>query len=160
MVNHSSDSNCRDIDVFFRGLIMIEIMNLRVIKPTEAYDVVVCRGTPLGNPFKMKDESQRDDVCDKYARSFERLGEYLKRHELARLAELYKEHGKLRLFCWCAPKRCHAETIKGWLQKHLIAAGTPPTNGRCSFASGYRNCTNETCAGCEHWQSPDEEQKT
>ena len=25
------------------------------------------------------------------------------------------EFGKVRLFCWCAPKRCHGETIKKWL---------------------------------------------
>jgi hypothetical protein len=33
-------------------------------------------------------------------------------NELKRLIDIYKKHGRLRLFCWCAPKKCHAETIK------------------------------------------------
>ena len=36
--------------------------------------------------------------------------------ELERLKKLHVEYGKLRLFCWCAPKRCHAETIKQFLE--------------------------------------------
>ena len=31
--------------------------------------------------------------------------------ELVRLLSLYQVHGKLELFCWCTPKRCHAESI-------------------------------------------------
>ena len=32
------------------------------------------------------------------------------------LIATYKIYGKLRLFCWCAPKRCHGETIKRYLE--------------------------------------------
>jgi hypothetical protein len=28
----------------------------------------------------------------------------------------YRQYGKLRLFCWCAPEQCHGETIKAWLE--------------------------------------------
>ncbi len=35
--------------------------------------------------------------------------------ELSVLQTLYQEHGKLRLFCWCSPKKCHAETIRDYI---------------------------------------------
>ncbi len=38
--------------------------------------------------------------------------------ELVRLLSLYKVHGKLELFCWCTPKRCHAETIQLYLEDY------------------------------------------
>ena len=31
---------------------------------------------------------------------------------LKTLLDTYKQYGKLNLFCWCAPKRCHAKIIK------------------------------------------------
>ena len=31
---------------------------------------------------------------------------------------LIKEHD-ICLACWCAPKRCHAETIKKFIEKYL-----------------------------------------
>jgi hypothetical protein len=49
---------------------MIEICNLRKQKPIEPYDVKVDRTSILGNPFYMKDESQRSVVCDKYEEYF------------------------------------------------------------------------------------------
>ena len=95
----------------------IEIMNLRNTKPSQPYDVKVDRSSVLGNPFPMSNESQRNAVCDRYAKyASEQIknGAYLK--EMSRLYYLYKQYGKLRLFCWCAPKRCHAETIKAYLE--------------------------------------------
>ncbi len=94
---------------------MIEICNLRNEKPKYDYDIKVCRGASiLGNPYYLGCESRRDWVCNKY---YEWLTAKIVAHEdqlneLDRLRKLYKKHGKLRLFCWCAPKRCHAETIK------------------------------------------------
>jgi len=68
----------------------------------------------------MNDESQRDAVCDKYERWFQRMlyeggGEvhiYLKS-----LLYVFKEYGKINLFCWCYPKRCHGETIARFLKE-------------------------------------------
>ena len=87
----------------------IEIMSLRKVTPTHEYDVRIDRGTPLGNPFYMYDESVRDAVCDKYA-SMPKSESW--HDEIFRIRDLYIKHGKLRLFCWCAPKRCHGEYIK------------------------------------------------
>ena len=103
---------------------MIEIKNLRDEFPIEPWQVKVDRSSILGNPFHMKDESERDKVCDMFKHSFALLfdgqifneKDELMLAELERLKELYKKYGKLELFCWCSPKRCHAETIKKYLE--------------------------------------------
>jgi len=73
------------------------------------YCVRVDRGTIFGNPFKFSNEDDRDLVCDKYE-AMPKSKEY--DDAITRLVELYKKHGKLYLYCWCAPERCHAETIR------------------------------------------------
>lgn len=104
---------------------MIEILNLRTHQCIHkyAYHVKIDRSNPLGNPFYMANESQRDKVCNQYQEWFnntvlisKQVSSYT---ELLRLLDLYKKHGKLKLFCWCAPKRCHGETIKQWLESQL-----------------------------------------
>ena len=114
---------------------LIEIKNLRVEKPTQPWEVRVDRSSVLGNPFKMDNESQRNAVCDEYAVYFNGIisnnwtilhnycvssserEEFM--NELRRLFKLAKKYGKLSLYCWCAPKRCHAETIKEFLESYL-----------------------------------------
>lgn len=107
---------------------MITIKNLRNSKPSEPYDVRVDRASVLGNPFYMHDESERDEVCDKYEEYMRAMWnidtEYLQDKSISmfrrnkyceailNLVEIYKKYGTLRLYCWCAPKRCHAESIK------------------------------------------------
>lgn len=57
----------------------------------------------LGNPFPMKSEAERDDVCDAFetvARNSERLMD-----EIARLPD------DAVLGCFCHPKRCHCHSI-------------------------------------------------
>lgn len=99
----------------------IVIKNLRNCKPTEAWDFRVDRGTVVGNPFYMKDESKRDEVCDKYEEYFEKQRvenvDFLA--YLTKLVLTYAAYGKLNLFCWCAPKRCHAETIKKYVERKV-----------------------------------------
>ena len=101
---------------------MIEICNLRNKKPIQPYDVRVDRQSILGNPFFMKDETYRDNVCNKYQMYFDKqiidtdttfAKEF--QNELQKIINIYKEHKKLRLFCWCNPKRCHAETIRDYI---------------------------------------------
>lgn len=104
---------------------MIEIFNMYIIKPSEPYDIKVDRSSPLGNPFSLKFEKDRDIVCDNYHKLFyKRLNsspeEYKKvKNELQRLKEIYQKYNVLNLYCWCRPKRCHAETIKEYLIKEL-----------------------------------------
>jgi hypothetical protein len=101
---------------------MIYICNMRDAKPPKGVEnhVRVDRASPLGNPFQMKGEKTRDAVCEQYAAH---LPELLRRDVAAlrtmqRLVELARK-GDLYLYCWCAPKRCHAESIKAWIEDRL-----------------------------------------
>ena len=98
---------------------MIKIKNLRKNQPSKDYDIRVDRSSPLGNPFYMEAESKRDKVCDEYHIWFyENKHKIVFHQELFRIGEIYKKFGKLNLFCWCNPKRCHAETIKQYLEEN------------------------------------------
>lgn len=84
------------------------------------------RGSPLGNPFYMRNEAMRDVVCDQFYDYFcERVnGEYPPiMNELERLIELYMEEGQLKLQCFCKPKRCHTDTIREYLVWELNNRG-------------------------------------
>lgn len=97
----------------------IRIVNLRTYKPIpDEILFKVDRSTKLGNPFYMHNESERDEVCDKYEKWFwenynEPFYDYLS--EIA-YAACTKD---IALGCWCYPKRCHAETIKAHLEWYL-----------------------------------------
>ena len=97
----------------------VTIKNLRYSKPKHAWQVRIDRASILGNPYHMSDESQRDKVCEQYEEYFIENMKYPDtafHNEVERLYKVFREYGKLELFCWCAPKRCHAETIKAYLE--------------------------------------------
>ena len=100
---------------------MIEIINLKREKPSEEWDFIVDRTTSLGNQYFMMTEADRDKACDWYDIWFENLIRTglpsVGSNYLAVLISCYKVYGKLRLFCWCPPKRCHAETIRNYILK-------------------------------------------
>lgn len=94
----------------------INIVNIR--KGGKAFRVD--RKSALGNPYYMKNEAQRDEVCDRYQLMFRSI--------LSDNSEARKQYNKLleearvrdiSLACWCAPKRCHAETIKAAIEADL-----------------------------------------
>jgi hypothetical protein len=100
-------------------MIKVAIKNLRKSKPKHPWQVRVDRASILGNPYHMVDESQRDKVCNQYEEYFNENMKYPDTafyNEIERLYGIMKEYGKLELYCWCAPKRCHAETIKAYLE--------------------------------------------
>jgi uncharacterized protein YeaO (DUF488 family) len=81
----------------------------------------VGRPSPLGNPFVMKKEADRDSVCDEYETWFYRQ---IQNRTPAVIAELERLHAlaqtkPVKLICYCAPKRCHADTIAKFLNLHL-----------------------------------------
>ena len=92
----------------------IKICNLRYESCKYPYDVRVDRASILGNPFRMENEGRRDEVCDKYEAYFNKsFNENTRfRNAVMDLVKTYRKYGQLRLFCWCAPKRCHADYIK------------------------------------------------
>jgi hypothetical protein len=100
----------------------VTIHNLKgTVLPSKSYDFRIDRKSPLGNPFFMKGEYERHIVCDKYEEYFNKkalYNQHVKVYLNKILTEL-KTNKKVRLFCWCAPKRCHAETIKKWLLEEV-----------------------------------------
>ena len=64
---------------------------------------LVDRHTPWGNPFILNLDGGRDEVCDLFAQYAQwRLTVQPDWLELLRGQDLY---------CWCSPKRCHADTL-------------------------------------------------
>lgn len=69
--------------------------------------VYVGRPSKWGNPFSMRSEQDRDSVCDAYERWLERV---FQQDPAARDRLKAQLRGK-DLVCWCAPRRCHADTL-------------------------------------------------
>ncbi len=105
---------------------MIYIGNLREKYNDNILQVRVDRKSPLGNPFIMEDESQRDTVCNLYEKYLLRQVKHNLRlfcDELDRVLELANTQD-IRLMCWCTPKRCHSETIRDWILNNEKYIGT------------------------------------
>lgn len=92
---------------------MITIVNLRTTRNCTRVD----RSTVLGNPYHMgqdQSETKRNLVCDLYAAycwdAYNRDAAY--RAAIDELVKQYVCGMPLVLGCWCAPKRCHAESIR------------------------------------------------
>ena len=98
---------------------MIKIKNLRVEKPKNPWDAKVDRSSILGNPYKEGIDGDRDEVCDKHSLYFAKNCKGKLKKELDHLIEIHKKYGKLNLFCWCTPKRCHSEPIKAYLEEEI-----------------------------------------
>ena len=107
----------------------VQIINLRTKQP---YDFRCDRQSPVGNPYIMNNESERDLVCADYIELFDQimhddlLADNAKargmtgtvkefRDYIHRIEQHYATHGTVTLACWCSPKRCHCETIREWL---------------------------------------------
>jgi len=75
-------------------------------------------GSPLGNPYKLRFECDREKILAKYEYW---LREQLKsdtpaRREIERLADYAED---LVLACWCAPKLCHGSVVKKVIEERL-----------------------------------------
>ena len=101
---------------------MITIHNMsnkNTLPPSNEWEVKCDRSSILGNPYKMngKSNEERNRVCDLYEEYFykqiEENNEF--KQEVARLYSIYMKWGKLNLYCWCAPKKCHGITIKNYI---------------------------------------------
>ena len=97
----------------------IQICNLRDERPVYPWDFVVDRRTPLGNPQPITPNYSRDRVCDIYEANFRQLlADNVKASmAICELLTALLRFDELRLFCWCAPQRCHAETIARYLKE-------------------------------------------
>lgn len=116
---------------------MVKVCNLvQINNPPfgEDGDLLCDRSTSWGNPFIMYYQSQRDEVCDKFEKYFRIMQtDMTKEEKIAALQSettmthnealewIIKTGGKLdiseikgakRLFCHCAPLRCHCDYLK------------------------------------------------
>ena len=99
----------------------IRVVNVKSYNRKEGEVLVkVGRPSPLGNPFYMAHEGMRDEVCEKYESWFAEkvVNSPAVRAELHRILLLARQ-GDVALGCFCAPRRCHAETIKRFLDRYL-----------------------------------------
>ena len=100
---------------------MVRVVNLRQYKLKDGEVLIkVDRSTPVGNPFYMHNEGMRDEVCDKYKVYFyKRVKEAGAFRDY--VAHIYRTALKqdVALGCWCAPKRCHADTIAAFINQFL-----------------------------------------
>lgn len=101
----------------------IVIVNVYYDKP----DVYCGRGSALGNPFKMENSSndcERDLVCSQYEEYFnQKVLETRDQAMLRQLTKIFKilmSKGSVKLGCFCAPKRCHCETIKRYIEETYL----------------------------------------
>jgi len=101
---------------------MIRIINLKDRRNRNA--VYIGRavpgrpGSPLGNPYKLRFECDREKILARYEYW---LREQLKsdtpaRREIERLADYAED---LVLACWCAPKLCHGNVVKKVIEERL-----------------------------------------
>lgn len=112
---------------FTAGEIPITVVNKRH-KKTELARTYIGRGSVYGNPFIMQLEEERDTVCEAYQAYFDKRivedpGFLEAMHRLARTA---RRQGYLKLECFCAPKRCHGETLANYV-RHLLTTSATTT---------------------------------
>jgi len=83
------------------------------------------RQTIYGNPYPIDSKHNRDSVCDSYSKYFYKKlksnNEFKKAvDDLILLGMKADEQGvHLNLSCWCAPERCHCETIKEYIENQI-----------------------------------------
>lgn len=96
-------------------------MSVRVGRRGELGAVYIGRPSPLGNPFVMKSEAQRTEVIAKYRALFEQYITWQTPKIMQELEYLEKlaRRGDLVLGCFCAPRACHGDVIKEYLDRKL-----------------------------------------
>ena len=99
---------------------MITVVN----KYKEPNHIYCGRGSPLGNPFRMRHESERAEVCAKHRKWFIKQVNEVKppamMQELNRIIKL-AAITDINLGCFCAPKQCHCDIIKEYIEFRLTS---------------------------------------
>ena len=76
------------------------------------------RQTALGNPFVMQNDSlaERNRVCDAFAEQI--LNPTPEQLKALRILWAVWQESDIEIACWCAPLRCHCESIRDFLLAH------------------------------------------
>lgn len=99
------------------GMYHVEVVRQHSWKNTE----YIGRPSPLGNPYPIGPNADRNKVCDDYEEWFKTqiaINNPLVCHELMRLHRIGKINGVVRLGCFCAPARCHGDTIAEFMMNN------------------------------------------
>lgn len=90
----------------------MKIVNKKTHRPTPQ-DVYCGRPGPYGNPFQMRNQSdaERDRVCDAFDNMLGKLEDDHEFHVCVLRDRIATIPADANLVCFCAPKRCHCETI-------------------------------------------------
>ena len=93
---------------------MILVLNRKAGKPPKGARYVG-RPTIFGNPFKIGQDGDRDQVIEKFRGYFQ--------ERLEKDAKFKTQVDKLKdapaLVCWCAPARCHADVLAEYIQQRF-----------------------------------------
>ncbi len=97
---------------------IIDVVNKHHHQSLDGVTIYVGRGSPLGNPFYMNNQHMRDEVCDKYILYIKDQINCNNRTIIDELVRIHQiaETQPVHLQCFCAPRRCHADTIKKILE--------------------------------------------
>jgi len=116
----------------------VTVVNLRVnSSPTFRCD----RASPLGNPFILNNEIQRSSVLKLYQSYFHQNlnPDFAPPGFLEMLSDICiaADAGDITLGCWCAPRACHCDVIKEYVDIHLGNGGMPYSKQQEGFTDEY-----------------------
>ena len=98
---------------------MIPPINLKVVNKYKIsselgwQDIYIGRPSTLGNPYALKNESDRLIVIEQYRRWLWQQIQIKSKvyQELLTIATRIKSGTKIRLICFCSPKPCHGDIV-------------------------------------------------
>lgn len=99
-----------------------ELDKITSMKAQTLTSIYCGRGSALGNPYTITYKQDRDYVCDQYAKYFNHTVNVLEVPDMVEQVDKIiaaAKEGDVQLVCYCAPKRCHCETIKQHVESKL-----------------------------------------
>ena len=101
-------------------------------------------GSPLGNPYRIKNESERPDALAKYKRwlDAQMQDDTPARQEIYKIATMAKK-APVMLLCFCKPALCHGDYVKEVIDKLMAekswgtAADSYAMKIYCHECNGY-----------------------
>jgi hypothetical protein len=87
---------------------------ISVIRKGQGKGEYIGRPSPLGNPFYLKCEADREMVIAQYREWLipRLLADTPQRKEFQRLQAIHRQEHELNLICFYSPKACHGDVIK------------------------------------------------
>lgn len=97
---------------------------------TDFVNIRIDRATPLGNPYVMHREEQRQEVCDLYATFLDDVLANESNKAILDQLQMILDHllvgDYVNLQCWCSPDHCHGEHIRKVLIDVINENGLTP----------------------------------